>query len=115
MNCKPTVLVTRKLPTAVETRLAQNYTARFNETDKLYTPEELLTLAVGADALLITPKDQLTADVIEKLPDTIRAIATFSVGYDHIDLEATQKRGILVTNTPDVLTDATADLLYFCC
>ena len=110
MTRKPTVLVTRKLPTAVETRLAQNYTARFNETDKLYTPEELLTLAVGADALLITPKDQLTADVIEKLPDTIQAIATFSVGYDHIDLEATQKRGILVTNTPDVLTDATADL-----
>ena len=66
----------------------------------------MLTLAVGADALLITPKDQLTADVIEKLPDTIQAIATFSVGYDHIDLEVTQKRGILVTNTPDVLTDA---------
>ena len=110
MTRKPTVLVTRKLPKAVETRLAQNYTPRFNEADKLYTPEELLIKATGSDALLITPRDQLTADVIEKLPDSIRAIATFSVGYDHIDLEATRKRGILVTNTPDVLTEATADL-----
>ncbi len=110
MTRKPTVLVTRKLPTAVETRLAQDYTPRFNEADKLYTPEELLSKAVGADALLITPTDQLTADVIDKLPDRVRAIATFSVGYDHINLEATQKRGILVTNTPDVLTDATAEL-----
>ena len=107
---KPTILVTRKLPTAVETRLAQDYTPRFNEADKLYTPEELLSKAVGADALLVTPTEQLTADVIDKLPDSIRAIATFSVGYDHIALEAAQKRGILVTNSPDVLTDATADL-----
>lgn len=110
MTRKPTVLVTRKLPTAVETRLSQNYTPRFNEADKVYTPEELLIKAIGADALVITPTEQLTADVIGKLPDSIRAIATFSVGYDHIDLDATQKRGILVTNTPDILTDATADL-----
>jgi lactate dehydrogenase-like 2-hydroxyacid dehydrogenase len=110
MTRKPTVLVTRKLPKAVETRLAQNYTPRFNEADKLYAPEELITQSVGADALLITPSDRLTADVIDKLPDSIRAIATFSVGYDHIDLKAAEKRGILVINTPDVLTDATADL-----
>jgi len=110
MKRKPTVLVTRKLPKAVETRLAQNYTPRFNEADQLYTPEELVIKATGADALLITPTEQLTADLVEKLPDSIRAIATFSVGYDHIDLEATRQRGILVTNTPDVLTDATADL-----
>jgi glyoxylate reductase len=110
MKRKPTVLVTRKLPKAVETRLAQNYTPRFNEADQLYTPEELVIKATGADALLITPREQLTADLVEKLPDSIRAIATFSVGYDHIDLEATRQRGILVTNTPDVLTDATADL-----
>lgn len=110
MTRKPTVLVTRKLPTAVETRLAQDYTPRFNEADKLYTPEELLSKALGAEALVITPTEQLTVDVIDKLPDSIRAIATFSVGYDHIALDATQKRGILVTNTPDILTDATADL-----
>lgn len=110
MKRKPTVFVTRKLPKAVETRLAQNYTPRFNEADQLYTPEELVIKATGADALLITPREQITADLVEKLPDSVRAIATFSVGYDHIDLEATRKRGILVTNTPDVLTDATADL-----
>ena len=110
MKRKPTVLVTRKLPKAVETRLAQNYTPRFNEADQLYTPEELVIKGTGADALLITPREQLTADLVEKLPDSVRAIATFSVGYDHIDLKATRQRGILVTNTPDVLTDATADL-----
>jgi glyoxylate reductase len=110
MTRKPTILITGKLPKAVETRLAQNYTPRFNEVDKLYTPDELITKAVGADALLITPRDRLAAEVIDKLPASIRAIATYSVGYDHIDLEATQKRGILVTNTPDVLTDATAEL-----
>ncbi len=110
LTCKPTVIVTRKLPQAVETRLAQDYTPRFNHSDQLYTSEELIAASSGADALLVTGQDHLTADVIAKLPDSIRAIATFSVGYEHIDLEATRKRGILVTNTPDVLTDATADI-----
>lgn len=110
MAPKPKILVTRKLPAPVEARLARDYTPRFNEADKLYTTQELLEKSQGADALLITGQDHLTAEVIEQLPDSVRAIATFSVGYDHIDLAASKKRGILVVNTPDVLTDATADL-----
>jgi glyoxylate reductase len=60
--------------------------------------------------LLVCPTDRVSAEVIEQLPDSIVAIATFSVGYDHVDLAAATKRGITVTNTPDVLTDATADM-----
>lgn len=110
MPAKPTVLVTRKLPDAVEARLKRDYTPRLNKEDKLYTPEELLAKSQGADALLITGQDHLTAKTIKRLPESVRAIATFSVGYDHIDLTAAKQRGIAVTNTPDVLTDATADV-----
>jgi glyoxylate reductase len=107
---KPTVLVARKLPDAVEKRLVRDYTPRLNEADKLYTPEEFLTQAQGADALLITMQDHLAAEVIEQLPKSVQVIATFSVGYDHIDITAAKQRGIAVTNTPDVLTDSTADV-----
>ncbi|HEX6119562.1 MAG TPA: D-glycerate dehydrogenase, partial [Dongiaceae bacterium] len=64
----------------------------------------------GADALLVTPTDKLTAEVIGRLPKSVRMVATFSVGYEHIDLNAAKARGLPVSNTPDVLTDATADI-----
>lgn len=110
MTKKPTVLVTRKLPPNVEARLAQDYDALFNTEDRLYSSEELLTLSHGADAILPCHTEHLSAEVIERLPETVRAIANFSVGTDHCDLEAARARGIIVTNTPDVLTDATAEL-----
>ncbi|HEY9604410.1 MAG TPA: hypothetical protein V6C85_22530, partial [Allocoleopsis sp.] len=88
MPAKPTVLVTRKLPDAVEARLQRDYMARLNEADKLYTTQELLEKSQGADALLITGQDHLTADAIAQLPNSVRAIATYSVGYEHIDLQA---------------------------
>lgn len=110
MSQKPTILVTRKLPEAIEKRLAQNYTARLNEADHPYSPEEIIAHAQGADALLINMSDHLTAEIIHQLPDTVRAIATFSVGYDNIDLTAAKQRNIAVLNTPGVLTEATADL-----
>lgn len=109
MSDQPVVLVTRKLPTAVEARLAKTYTVRWNAKDKLYTTDEIITLADGADALLITGQDRLTAELIAQLPASVRAIATFTVGYDHIDLAAARQRNIVVTHTPDVLTDAVAD------
>ncbi|HSD35230.1 MAG TPA: D-glycerate dehydrogenase [Alphaproteobacteria bacterium] len=110
MARKPVVLVTRKLPDAVHERLERDYEPRLNLEDRLYTGDDLLRLAEGADALLPCPTDKLTAAVIARLPDSIRIIATFSVGYEHIDTAAAKARGILVTNTPDVLTDATADI-----
>ena len=110
MARKPVVLVTRKLPQAVHDRLERDYEPRLNLEDRLYSGEELPRLAEGADALLPCPTDKLTGTVIEQLPASIKIISTFSVGYEHIDCAAARKRGILVTNTPDVLTDATADI-----
>jgi lactate dehydrogenase-like 2-hydroxyacid dehydrogenase len=107
---RPLLCVARKLPKPVEERLAKSYEARFNVEDRQLTGEELLSRAAGCDALLITPADKMTKAFLEKLPASVKAIATFSVGYDHIDLAAAKARGLTVSNTPDVLTDATADI-----
>jgi glyoxylate reductase len=107
---RPSILVTRKLPDDVEERASSLFEARLNPEDRLYSPEELRAAAEGFDGLLITPGEKMTAQAIEQLPESIRIIATFSVGYDHIDVAAAKARGIAVTNTPDVLTDATADI-----
>lgn len=114
MSDKAVVFVTRKLPQAVEARLAHDYDARFNKEDKVYTSEELIELAAGADAIIPCHTEKLTAEVIQRLPDSIRAICSFSVGYDHIDLDAAKARGITVTNTPEVLSDATAEIAMLC-
>lgn len=114
MTRKPVVLVTRKLPDAVEARLRRDYDARLNPDDRLYGSDELIALSEGADAVLPCHTEKLTADVIARLPDSIRAIANFSVGVDHVDLRAARDRGIIVTNTPDVLSDATAEIAMLC-
>ena len=110
MPGKKTVLVTRRLTPSVEARLTRDYDARLNPSDAIYTPDKLAAAAQGADALLVAATDNVGPAAISKLPDSVRAIATFSVGYNHIDIEGCKKRGICVTYTPDVLTDATADL-----
>lgn len=107
---KPVVLVTRKLPDAVEARLRRDYEARLNPTDTLYSGDEIVRRAEGADAILPCHTEKFTAEVIARLPKSVRAIANFSVGYDHVDIEAAKARGLIVTNTPDVLSDATAEL-----
>ena len=110
MNVKPVILVTRKLPDAVEARLQRDYSPILNPDDQIYNAEELIRLAAEADAILPCHTERMTADVIEKLPTNIKAIANFSVGVDHCDLEAANNKGIIVTNTPDVLSDATAEI-----
>jgi lactate dehydrogenase-like 2-hydroxyacid dehydrogenase len=110
MPSKPRVFVTRKLPTAVETRLLRDYQPMLNPSDKLYGADDIIAGAAGCDGLLPCPTDKLTAEVVAQLPASIRVIATFSVGHEHIDLAACKARGIVVGNTPDVLTDATADI-----
>jgi len=110
MSKKAVVLVTRKLPDAVEARLERDYDARLNSEDKVYSSDELVQLAAGADAIIPCHTEKLTTAVIERLPDSVRAICSFSVGFDHIDLDAAKARGIIVTNTPDVLSDATAEI-----
>jgi lactate dehydrogenase-like 2-hydroxyacid dehydrogenase len=110
MTAKPVVLVTRKLPDAVLRHCAESYDSRFNEADKIYSREELIANAEGCDAILCCSSDKFPAEVIARLPKSVRAVATFSVGLEHIDLEAAKTRGLTITNTPDVLTDATADI-----
>jgi lactate dehydrogenase-like 2-hydroxyacid dehydrogenase len=110
LKMKPVVLVTRKLPDAVEDRLRRDYEPRFNPGDVLYTSDELIKRAAGADAILPCHTEKFTAEVIARLPKSIRAIANFSVGYDHVDTKAAKAKGIIVTNTPEVLSDATAEL-----
>jgi lactate dehydrogenase-like 2-hydroxyacid dehydrogenase len=110
MTDRPAVLVTRKLPEAVEARLARDYDARLNSDDRVYTSDELVDLAAGAFAIIPCHTEKLSAEVIERLPDSVRAICSFSVGFDHIDLAAARARGIIVTNTPEVLSDATAEV-----
>jgi lactate dehydrogenase-like 2-hydroxyacid dehydrogenase len=107
---KPVVLVTRKLPDAVENRLRRDYQPRLNPDDRLYSSDELIGQAAGAAAIVPCHTERFSAEVISRLPDSVRIIANFSVGFDHVDLAAAKARSILVTNTPEVLSDATAEL-----
>jgi lactate dehydrogenase-like 2-hydroxyacid dehydrogenase len=111
---KPRVLATRHFPPDVEARLSANFDARLNPEDRLYDGPALVKAAEGFDGILCAAGDPLNADTIAKLPDSVRMIATFSVGYEHVDVAAAAKRDIKVSNTPDVLTDATADIAMLC-
>jgi len=110
MSDKPVLVVTRKLPTVVEERLQRDYHPKLNPNDRLYSSDELVGLCDGASGMMPCHTEQLTAEVIARLPASIKIIANFSVGVDHCDLDAARKRGITVTNTPDVLTEDTADM-----
>jgi lactate dehydrogenase-like 2-hydroxyacid dehydrogenase len=106
---KPVLLVTRRLPPEVEARASRDFDARLTASDTPIPKEELLSRAQGAAAVLTCPGDRFDAALIEALPDTVKVIATFSVGYDHIDVPAAAERDIAVCNTPDVLSLATAE------
>ncbi len=107
---KPGVLVTRKLPDAVEERLLRDYTPILNPTDALYSKDAIIKTSAEVDAILPCHTERFDAEVIENLNERVKIIANFSVGYDHVDTGAARKKGLVVTNTPDVLSDATAEL-----
>ncbi len=108
------ILVTRRLPSNVEARLARDYQATLNGDDRVYSSAEIVNAAGGHDGILCCSTEKFSADVISALPQSVKILATFSVGYEHIDVPAAAKRGLKVTNTPDVLTDATADIAMLC-
>ena len=110
----PRVLATRLFPPAVEARLRANFDAVLNPTDTVYDTDRLVAALAGCEGLMCAAGDPVNAAAIARFPDTLRIIATFSVGYEHIDVAAAAKRGFAVTNTPDVLTDATADIALLC-
>ena len=111
---KSRVLATRRLPPNVDARLIRDYQATLNVDDKLYSSAEVVDLAEGHDGILCCSTEMFSADVIAALPESVKILATFSVGYEHIDIPAAEERGLKVTNTPDVLTDATADITMLC-
>ncbi len=117
MATKPVLAIARRLPEAVERRARQDYAVRLGPDDDAGPPlsgDALVAHARGADGLLVAPGNAVTAEVAAALPARLRVIATFSVGFEHIDVTAARARGITVTNTPDVLTDATADIALLC-
>jgi lactate dehydrogenase-like 2-hydroxyacid dehydrogenase len=106
---KPVLFVTRKLPPAIEARAQRDYDARMNADDAPRSKEDIIRLSQGADAILCCPAERLDADTIVALPSSVKVVATFSVGYDHVDVAALKARGIPLCNTPDVLSVATAE------
>ena len=106
---RPSVVVTRRLPAPVEEQLAQEFDARLNRDDHPLSVAELQDALGTADALLPTVTDRLNGDVLSVEPLRVRIIANYGVGFNHIDVTAAKRRGLVVTNTPDVLTDDTAD------
>jgi glyoxylate reductase len=107
---KPLVVVTRKLPDSVETRMRELFDARLNLDDKPMSHADLADAAKVAEVLVPTVTDRIDADVLEQAGDQLKLVANFGNGVDNIDVEAAVKRGITVTNTPRVLTEDTADM-----
>ena len=107
---KPKVIITRKLPDPVETRMRELFDAELNLTDAPMTREELEAAVGRAEVLAPTITDRIDADLLKKAGPQLKLIANFGAGVDHIDVSAATERGIIVTNTPGVLTEDTADL-----
>jgi glyoxylate reductase len=109
-RAKPLVIVTRRLPEPVETRMRELFRTRLNIDDHPMAEAELAAAMQEADVLVPTVTDRIDAGLIEKAGDALKLIANFGNGVDNIDVEAAAKRGIVVTNTPNVLTEDTADM-----
>ena len=104
------ILVTRKLLKECEEKASKMFDANLNSNDELYSQNNVIEMSQGCDGILSSLTDKMDAETINKLPESIKIISNFAVGFGNIDLEAAKKRGIAVTNTPDVLTDATAEI-----
>jgi len=107
---KPKVIVTRKLPDSVETRMRELFDTELNLTDRPMDRASLLDAVKRADVLAPTITDRIDAELLAEAGDQLKLIANFGAGVDHIDVAAAQARGVTVTNTPGVLTEDTADL-----
>lgn len=110
MAAKPVLWITRKLSDATLKRAAQDYDTIINTEDGLHTADEIIAMSSKVDAILPCHSELFTGDVAARLESRVKIIANHSVGVDHCDLAALKQRGIVVTNTPDVLSDATAEI-----
>ena len=109
-NKKPRVVVTRKLPDAIETRMMELFDVQLNLDDKAMTKAQLIAAVANADVLVPTVTDRIDAAILAQTGERLRLVANYGTGVDHIDLATARQRGITVTNTPDVLTEDTADM-----
>jgi glyoxylate reductase len=107
---KPLVIVTRKLPEVVETRMRELFDARLNVDDKAMTQAQLIDALKTADVLVPTVTDRIDRSVLAQAGPQLKLIANFGTGVDNIDLDTARNRNIIVTNTPGVLTEDTADM-----
>ena len=107
---RPLVVITRKLPDPVETRMAELFDVRLNAEDTPMNAAALEAAMQKAEVLVPTVTDKITADTIAKAGPDLKLIANFGNGVDNIDVEAAHRRGITVTNTPNVLNEDTADM-----
>ena len=104
------ILITRKLIKNSEEKATKIFEPIFNTNDELYSQSKVIKMSNGCDGILTSLTDKMDQQTINKLPDSIKIISNFAVGFGNIDLDAAKKRGITVTNTPEVLSDATAEI-----
>jgi len=104
------ILITRKLLQSNEDRIKTLYDAKLNSNDELYSQKKLIELSEGCDGILSSLTDKLDEGTINKLSESVKILSNFAVGFGNIDIDAAKRRNITVTNTPEVLTDATAEI-----
>ena len=107
---KPKILVTRKMTDEAENKLAENFDTTFNKNDNPIPYEELIVLANKYDGLVVSGWDKFDENFFNNMNGRLKIIATFSVGYDHIDIKSAKEKNIIITNTPNVLNDAVAEI-----
>ena len=104
------ILVTRNLLPENEKRILNLFDATLNQEDKVLSTEEVISLSKDCDGILCVGGNKFDKEIISKLSSSVKIIANYAVGYNNVDVDAAEERGIAVTNTPEVLTDATADI-----
>ena len=104
------ILITRKLIKESEDKATKTFDPIFNSNDELYSQSKVIEMSKGCDGILTSLTDKMDKQTIDKLPESIKIISNFGVGFGNIDLDAAKKKGIAVTNTPEVLSDATAEI-----
>ena len=110
MPKKKVITITRKMPAAVEKMARKKFDIRINSSDTLYSQDVLINESKGSDGLLICSNDKLDNTTISALPDSIKIISCYTAGHENVDGEAARKRGIIVTNSPDSVTNPTAEI-----
>ena len=107
---KPKIIVTRDIPDEVEKKLKDFFQVSFNRDDKVFDKDILRKAMENADGIVCTVTDSITDELLSLTKKKVKIIANIGVGVDHIDLQSAKKNNVIVTNTPDVLTEATADI-----